>query len=68
MNLNLFKDKQYVIASYMRYYKINDILDLATDGWKILQIDQKNQRNNWGGLYEKVKVKKDNNCWINWKS
>ncbi|WP_338989661.1 hypothetical protein [Spiroplasma endosymbiont of Seladonia tumulorum] len=41
MYLNLFKDKWGVIVSYMQYYKINDILDLASDGWKILQINKK---------------------------
>ncbi|WP_338989100.1 hypothetical protein [Spiroplasma endosymbiont of Seladonia tumulorum] len=41
MYLNLFKDKWDVIASYMQYYKINDILDLASDGWKILQFKKK---------------------------
>ncbi len=41
MYLNLFKNKWDVIASYMQYYKINDILDLASDGWKILEIDKK---------------------------
>ncbi|WP_374696568.1 hypothetical protein [Spiroplasma endosymbiont of Polydrusus formosus] len=41
MYLNLFKNKWYVINSYMRHYKINDILDLSLDGWKILQIDKK---------------------------
>lgn len=41
MYLNLFEDKWDVIVSYMQHYKINDILDLASDGWKILQIDKK---------------------------
>ncbi len=41
MYLNLFKDKWDVIAYYMQHYKINDILYLASDGWKILQIDKK---------------------------
>ncbi len=41
MYLNLFADKWGVIASYMQYYKINDILDLAYNGWKILQIKKK---------------------------
>ncbi len=41
MYLNLFQDKWDVINSYMQYYKINDILDLSTDVWKILQIDKK---------------------------
>ncbi|WP_374695923.1 hypothetical protein [Spiroplasma endosymbiont of Polydrusus formosus] len=41
MYLNLFKNKWDVINSYMRHYKINDILDLSLDGWKILQIDKK---------------------------
>ncbi|WP_186823400.1 hypothetical protein [Spiroplasma phoeniceum] len=41
MYLNLFKNKWDVIVSYMKHYKINDILDLASDEWKILQIDQK---------------------------
>ncbi|WP_419334204.1 hypothetical protein [Spiroplasma endosymbiont of Sarcophaga variegata] len=35
------EDRWDVIVSYMQHYKINDILDLASDGWKILQIDQK---------------------------
>ncbi|PQP79123.1 hypothetical protein C6B38_02310 [Spiroplasma sp. ChiS] len=30
-----------LIASYMEHYKINDILDLASDGWKILQFEKK---------------------------
>ncbi|WP_374696589.1 hypothetical protein [Spiroplasma endosymbiont of Polydrusus formosus] len=29
----------------MQHYKINDILDLATEEWKILQIDKKNKTN-----------------------
>ncbi len=41
MYLNLFKDEWYVITSYMQHYKINDILYLASDGLKILQIDKK---------------------------
>ncbi|UZQ29854.1 MAG: hypothetical protein OHM56_12205 [Spiroplasma phoeniceum] len=41
MYLNLFEDKWDFINSYMKHYKINDILDLATDGWKILQIEKK---------------------------
>ncbi|UZQ30219.1 MAG: hypothetical protein OHM56_01370 [Spiroplasma phoeniceum] len=41
MYLNLFEDKWDVINSYMQHCKINDILDLASDGWKILQIDKK---------------------------
>ncbi len=41
MYLNLFKNKWGVIASYMQHYKINDILYLASDSWKILQIDKK---------------------------
>ncbi|WP_253301789.1 hypothetical protein [Spiroplasma endosymbiont of Phyllotreta cruciferae] len=41
MYLNLFKNNWDVIVSYMQHYKINDILDLASDGWKILQIDKK---------------------------
>ncbi|WP_162475920.1 hypothetical protein [Spiroplasma sp. ChiS] len=41
MYLNLFKDKWNLIASYMEHYKINDILDLASDRWKILQFDKK---------------------------
>ncbi|WFG96636.1 hypothetical protein M0C40_01055 [Spiroplasma citri] len=41
MCLNLFKDKWNLIASYMEHYKINDILDLASDGWKILQFEKK---------------------------
>ncbi len=41
MYLNLFENKWYIIVSYMQHYKINDILDLATEGWKILQIDKK---------------------------
>ncbi|UZQ29429.1 MAG: hypothetical protein OHM56_09650 [Spiroplasma phoeniceum] len=41
MYLNLFKDKWCVIASYMQNYKIKDILDLESDGWKILQINKK---------------------------
>ncbi|UZQ29116.1 MAG: hypothetical protein OHM56_07740 [Spiroplasma phoeniceum] len=32
MYLNLFKDRLGVISSYMQHYKINDILDLASDG------------------------------------
>ncbi len=43
--LNLFKNKGDVINYYMKNYKINDILDLATEGWKILQIDKKNKIN-----------------------
>ncbi len=45
MYLNLFKDKLGVINSYMQHYKINDILDLASDGWKILKIEKKNKTN-----------------------
>ncbi|UZQ29531.1 MAG: hypothetical protein OHM56_10225 [Spiroplasma phoeniceum] len=45
MYLNLFEDKWGVINSYMQHYKINDILDLSSDGWKILQIDKKNKTN-----------------------
>ncbi|WP_342255960.1 hypothetical protein [Spiroplasma endosymbiont of Poecilobothrus nobilitatus] len=45
MYLNLFEDKWDVINSYMQHYKINDILDLAADGWKILQIEKKNKPN-----------------------
>ncbi len=41
MYLILFENKWDVIASYMQHYKINYILDLASDGWKILQIDKK---------------------------
>lgn len=41
MYLILFENKWNVITSYMRYYKINDILDLASDGWKNLQIEKK---------------------------
>ncbi len=41
MYLNLFENKRDVIFSYMQHYKINDILDLAADGLKILQIDKK---------------------------
>ncbi|WP_338954444.1 hypothetical protein [Spiroplasma endosymbiont of Polydrusus cervinus] len=41
MYLNLFEDKLDVINSYMQHYKINDILDLAADGWRILQIEKK---------------------------
>ncbi|UNF61609.1 hypothetical protein [Spiroplasma poulsonii] len=37
MYLNLFRTSEDVIASYMQHYKINDILDLASNGWKILQ-------------------------------
>ncbi|WFG99339.1 hypothetical protein M1771_04940 [Spiroplasma citri] len=55
MYLNLFKNKWDVIVSYMKHHKINDILDLASDGWKILQIEPKNQRNKLGGKDEKGK-------------
>ncbi len=41
MYLILFENKRDVITSYMKHYKINNILDLASDGWKILQIDKK---------------------------
>ncbi len=41
MYLNLFEDKWGVINSYMQHYKINDILDLASDRWKILKIEKK---------------------------
>ncbi|UZQ30412.1 MAG: hypothetical protein OHM56_02415 [Spiroplasma phoeniceum] len=41
MYLNLFEYKWDVINSYMQHYKINDILDLDKDGWKILQIEKK---------------------------
>ncbi|WP_253301135.1 hypothetical protein [Spiroplasma endosymbiont of Phyllotreta cruciferae] len=45
MYLNLFEDKWDVIISYMQHYKINDILDLATEGWKILQNWEKDKTN-----------------------
>ncbi len=41
MYLNLFEDKWGVINSYMKHYKINDILDSSTYGSKILQIEKK---------------------------
>ncbi len=41
MYLILFENKWDIIVSYMQHYKINDILDLTSDGWKILQIDKK---------------------------
>ncbi len=54
MYLNLFKNKWDVIASYMQHYKINDILDLASDGWKILhdkEINNYVKRWKWLSLY-----------------
>ncbi len=43
MHLILFENKWDIITSYIQHYKINDILDLASYGWKILQIDPKNK-------------------------
>ncbi|WP_374696150.1 hypothetical protein [Spiroplasma endosymbiont of Polydrusus formosus] len=39
--LNLFKNNLDVINYNIKHYKINDILDLAANGWKILEIKKK---------------------------